>query len=50
MFLTHKKPDEVLGIINVNEPIEIFGMMFVTYEKHKRELLNNYLNLHEVQV
>ena len=36
---------EVIGIINVNEPIEIFGMMFVTYDKHKRELLNNYLNL-----
>ena len=28
---------EVLGIINVNEPIEIFGMMFVTYMRSIKE-------------
>ena len=39
---------EVLGITNVNEPIEIFGMMFFTNDKHKRQVLNNYFNLSQV--
>ena len=29
---------EVIGITNVNGPIKIFGMMFFTYDKHKREI------------
>ena len=28
---------EVIGTTNVNEPIEILGMMFFTNDKHKRE-------------
>ena len=29
---------EVICVTNVNEPIEIFGMMFFTYDKHKKEI------------
>ena len=29
---------EVIYVTNVNEPIEIFGMMFFTYDKHKKEI------------
>ena len=29
---------EVICVTNVNEPIEIFGMMFFTYYKHKKEI------------
>ena len=29
---------EVMCVTNVNEPIEIFGMMFFTYDKHKKEI------------
>ena len=29
---------EVLGITNSNEPIKICGMMFFSYDKHKKEI------------
>ena len=29
---------KVICVTNVNEPIEIFGMMFFTYDKHKKEI------------